>query len=91
MNQALALVSLALLISTASAGDNELSVREKEDGWLLLFNGSTLDGWMTSAGKPSKTPVEDGCLNPHKCGHYMLVRLDFPSAPLIVSVSLGWG
>src|SRR5437867_3584433 len=27
-----------------------------------------------SAGKPSKTPVEQGSLNPHKSGHYMLVH-----------------
>src|SRR6266849_8658058 len=74
MNRALALVTLALPLSTASAGDNELSAKELAEGWRLLFDGRTLDGWMTSASKPSKTPVEDGCLNPHKCGHYMLVH-----------------
>ena len=29
---------------------------------------------MTSSGKPSKTPVEDGCINPHRCGGYMMVH-----------------
>jgi hypothetical protein len=29
---------------------------------------------MTSAQKPSKRPVEDGCINPHKSGHYMMVH-----------------
>ena len=29
---------------------------------------------MTSEGKPSKRPVEDGCINPHRCGHYMMVH-----------------
>ena len=29
---------------------------------------------MTSGGKPSKTPVEDGGINPHKCGDYMMVH-----------------
>jgi len=34
---------------------------------------------MTSASKESKTPVEDGCIDPHKCGHYMMVhKVVFP-------------
>ncbi len=63
------LAVLLLVPATASAGDNELTDKEKEDGWILLFDGKTLDGWMTSAGKPSKTPVEDASINPHKSGH----------------------
>jgi hypothetical protein len=54
--------------------DNELTAEEKAAGWVLLFDGKTLDGWMTSAGRPSKTPVEGGCINPHRCGHYMMVH-----------------
>ena len=44
------------------------------DGYVSLFDGKTLDGWMTSSEKTSKTPVEDGCVNPHKCGGYMMVH-----------------
>ncbi len=76
---------------TTPVGDNQLSRAEKEQGWILLFDGKTLDGWMTSAGQPSATPVEDGCINPHKCGDYMMVHkeqwsdfvlcLDFQIAP----------
>ncbi len=72
-------------------GDNQLRATENKEGWILLFDGKTLDGWMTSAGQPSATPVEDGCINPHKCGDYMMVHkeqrsdfvlsLDFQSAP----------
>jgi hypothetical protein len=76
MRPVYALFALALITVPALAADNELTAREKADGWLLLFDGKTLDGWMTSAGKPSKTPVEDGCINPHRCGHYMMVHKD---------------
>jgi len=58
----------------AFAADNELSEQEKADGWQLLFDGKTLDGWMTSSEKPSKRPVEDGCINPHKSGGYMVIH-----------------
>ena len=62
------------LVSSACAADNELTAKEKEEGWILLFDGRTLDGWMTSSEKPSKTPVEDGAINPHKCGGYMMIH-----------------
>jgi hypothetical protein len=29
---------------------------------------------MTSSKEPSRTPVEDGCINPHGCGGYMMVH-----------------
>jgi hypothetical protein len=64
----------AALLAAAAAADNELTDKEKADGWVLLFDGKTLDGWMTSAGNPSRTPVEEGCINPHRSGHYMLVH-----------------
>jgi hypothetical protein len=69
-------VLLLLLALPAYAADNTLTDKEKADGWILLFDGKTLDGWMTSGGKPSRTPVEDGAINPHKCGHYMMVHKD---------------
>jgi hypothetical protein len=74
MRTASSLLAVALLAPGGGTGDNELSEKEKADGWILLFDGKTLDGWMTSGGKPSRTPVEDGCINPHKCGHYMMVH-----------------
>jgi hypothetical protein len=54
--------------------DNALSPEEKSAGWVLLFNGKTLDGWQTSSGKASKVPAEDGCINPHGCGGYMMTH-----------------
>jgi hypothetical protein len=74
MRNAIALWTALALALPAFAGDNELSAKEKAEGWVLLFDGKTLDGWMTSDQKPSKRPVEDGCINPHKCGHYMMIH-----------------
>src|SRR6266571_1281297 len=58
----------------ACAADNQLSEAEAKAGWLLLFDGKSLKGWMTSESKPSRRPVEEGCINPHLCGHYMMVH-----------------
>ena len=69
-----ALALLICLASTSAFADNTLTDSERNSGWLLLFDGKTLDGWMTSEAKPSKRPVEDGCINPHRCGHYMMVH-----------------
>jgi hypothetical protein len=71
----LCLVCLAAArCSAARAEDNALTPQEQKEGWILLFDGKTLDGWMTSSRQPSKTPVENGCINPHGCGGYMMVH-----------------
>ncbi|HOW71379.1 MAG TPA: DUF1080 domain-containing protein [Phycisphaerae bacterium] len=54
--------------------DNVLTAEEKRAGWQLLFDGKTLDGWTTDRKEPSKVPVENGCINPHKCGGYMVIH-----------------
>ena len=67
-------VGLAMGAPTALyAVDNELSPEEKAAGWQLLFNGRDLDNWENNNGKPITTPVEDGCLIPHKAGGYVIV------------------
>ena len=58
----------------ATGADNQLTDRERAEGWRLLFDGRTLNGWMTSGQKPGQRPVEDGCFNPHRCGDYMMVH-----------------
>ncbi len=59
--------------SQAETADNTLTRAEKDAGWLLLFNGKNLDGWQTSSKQPSKIPVENGSINPHGCGGYMMI------------------
>lgn len=80
-----AIVLCGLAIATTSAADNELTPEEAGDGWLLLFDGKTLNHWQNSDQKPSRTPVQDGALNPHKAGHYMLIH-DKPFANFVLSL-----
>ncbi len=68
---ALPLLFIGLL---ANAADNELTPAEKKDGWILLFDGDSLDGWMTSSEKPSQRPVEEHAINPRRCGGYMMIH-----------------
>ena len=51
--------------ATDSKGSNCLTEKEIKDGWKLLFDGKTTDGWMNA--KTGKFPssgwvVKDGCL-----------------------------
>ena len=60
--------------ATAEQTDNALTPEEKEAGWILLFDGESLDGWMNDTGEPSRRPVEEGSINPHNSGAYMVVH-----------------
>ncbi len=68
-------IILALLIPAfaAAPADNQLTQEEKEQGWILLFDGRSMDRWMTSDWQPIKRPVEEGSINPHKAGTSMVV------------------
>jgi hypothetical protein len=61
---------LALVLM--AAGDNELSEQEKKDGWTLLFDGKTSEGWTAL----KATNIEDGCINPFKSGNYVTYAKD---------------
>jgi hypothetical protein len=57
----------------ARAQENALSPEEQRDGWLLIFDGKTTEGWMSPKGERlSVSHVQAGSLNPHPC-NYMLV------------------
>ena len=44
---------------TAAEPVNQLTPREKQDGYVLLFNGKSLDGWQ---GNPAVWSVQDGAI-----------------------------
>jgi hypothetical protein len=59
--------------SHSTAADNQLTDQEKQDGWHLLFDGKTTNGWMSIEKENlPESHVQDGALNPHPC-NYMLV------------------
>ena len=79
------------LASASFAADNTLTEQEKKDGWLLLFDGQSTKGWMTTKEMPLPDKhVQDGSFNPHPC-EYMLtsekawenykLSLDFKISP----------
>ncbi len=87
----LLIVFSTLASMTVQAADNRLTPAERDAGWKLLFDGKSFDGWMTSDSKPSRRPIEQSAINPHRCGAYMMVhkqmwtdfrlKLDFKISP----------
>lgn len=57
-------VSMALFSSCSSVEHNTLTSAEIADGWQLLFDGKTLDGWKDYNGTELTQPwhVVDGCI-----------------------------
>lgn len=63
---------IATLLLTLLCGDNELTEQEKKDGWILLFDGKSAEGWTNL--KPAN--IEDGTINPFKSGNYVTYAKD---------------
>jgi hypothetical protein len=62
---ALALTLCIPALGVAAPQDNRLTDAERQQGWRLLFDGSTSQGWQEITGKPFPThswTIEDGCL-----------------------------
>jgi hypothetical protein len=62
------LLLMAQFINAQTA--NSLTAKEKQQGWVLLFDGKTTNGWTTSGGKPVPAgwEVKDGCITAVKDG-----------------------
>jgi Domain of Unknown Function (DUF1080) len=61
------LVMLTAARSEAGLLDNQLTDQEKKDGWILLFDGKSDQGWMTSGWEACPEVVDQGAINPSKC------------------------
>jgi|SRR5690554_6310676 len=66
MRLLLCIVAMLQIISTVDARDNRLTRKEKKEGWVLLFDGKSLDGWRV-AGDSIMYPdagwsIENNCL-----------------------------
>ena len=83
---------IAAIITTtevARSGENQLTPREKAEGWQLLFNGKDHTGWKCNNGKPIASPIEDGCLTPYKSGGYLIIY-DKPFSDFILKCDVKW-
>jgi hypothetical protein len=55
-------VILGICASFAAAEDNVLTPREKDQGWKLLFDGTTFTGWDLAKTDPKLWKLEDGAI-----------------------------
>src|SRR5690349_5618377 len=52
----------SLALTAAPSGDNQLTPKEKADGWRLLFDGKTGAGWSVSGRPIPQKNVADGAI-----------------------------
>jgi hypothetical protein len=67
-------VTACLLAANAAAADNQLTSQEKQEGWILLFNGQDYTGWKCNNGKDVASAVDQGAMQPYKSGGYVIVH-----------------
>ena len=80
---------LPVLAMAQDTPDNRLTREERRAGWQLLFNGENYDGWKNNNDKPIASEVEDGCIQPYKCGGYVLTYdKEFGNFTLVCDVKM---
>ena len=65
MRSLLFMTGLLLVFCSGYGQDNSLSNREKKEGWILLFDGTTSSGWMNARTKkfpPNGWEISSGVL-----------------------------
>ena len=62
-------MNLLLVLTLLTAGDNDLTDQEKKDGWILLFDGKSPEGWTNL----KQANIQEDGLNPNKSGNYVTV------------------
>src|SRR3712207_3879634 len=66
------IVAAFLTVRIVRGADNELTAAEKALGWVLLFDGKSLQGWENANAKPmNSAAIQDGVFNPHLSGSYV--------------------
>ena len=72
MKKSLRFLFMLIILTSAvySQTSNTLTSKEKKDGWVLLFDGISTNGWITPGGKPVPAgwEVKDGCITAVKDG-----------------------
>ena len=58
------LAAMLIMLPAYGQGVNKLTEKEKEDGWMLLFNGSDFNGWRQYNGTemPKNWNIEDNAM-----------------------------
>jgi len=56
--------AMLIMLSSISLGQNNLTEKEKKDGWVLLFNGKDFKGWRQCNGTtmPKNWVIENGTM-----------------------------
>src|SRR5262245_9636293 len=87
----LILAGLALGVGAARGADNELSAAEKNEGYILLFNGKDLQGWHRTSAGFGGWHVADGALALSKGGGMLYTDAPYDNFVLKIDFKMSKG